>query len=397
MSSEPAAPGALDGVRIVEIPAGQPVAYACKLLAECGADVIRIEPPGGDELRKAGPFPKDRPDPDASGKHRFFNGGKRSVVLDVTTDEGAELAGKLIESADVLVTSWKTPSRLPLDDDAAMQKRFPGTIYVSISPFGRTGPYSDYYDADSHVIEALAGLSYVTGFPDREPLSIGVDVAEFFGGLLGWVSALIGLNAKLAGEPHHFFDVSTFEATALTDDHNVAIYEGMGVLRRRYYSRVLGAYPSDIMPSKDGYVSVVPGAPDFATSLALLIERPDLIDDPLLQIPKERVVRWRDFDAMIQPWLKEHSSKEIVQKANELRLAFAYVPTIEDLLADEHLKQRGFFVKLNGDIAVGPPVQLSETPLRVAKAPKLGADDKSLLGKGTAKKKASAPRTRKKK
>jgi crotonobetainyl-CoA:carnitine CoA-transferase CaiB-like acyl-CoA transferase len=151
------------------------------------------------------------------------------------------------------------------------------------------------------------------------------------------------------------------------------------------------------MPSKDGYVSVVPGAPDFATSLALLIERPDLIDDPLLQIPKERVVRWRDFDAMIQPWLKEHSSKEIVQKANELRLAFAYVPTIEDLLADEHLKQRGFFVKLNGDIAVGPPVQLSETPLRVAKAPKLGADDKSLLGKGTAKKKASAPRTRKKK
>jgi len=278
----------------------------------------------------------------------------------------------------------------------AMRKRFPDTMYVSISPFGRTGPYSEYYDADSHIIEALAGLSYVTGFPDREPLSIGVDVAEFFGGLLGWISAMAGLNAKLAGETHHFFDVSTFEATALTDDHNVAIYEGMGVLRRRYYSRVLGAYPSDIMPSKDGYVSVVPGAPDFATSLALLIERPDLIDDPLLQIPKERVVRWRDFDAMIQPWLKEHSSKEIVQKANELRLAFAYVPTIEDLLADEHLKQRGFFVKLNGDTAVGPPVQLSETPLRVAKAPKLGADDSALLGKKAAKK-TSAPRTRKKK
>ncbi|MCH8281366.1 MAG: CoA transferase, partial [Chloroflexi bacterium] len=365
--------------RIVELAAGLAVAYAGKLLAQAGAEVIRIESPLGDGIRLQGPFPNDEQDVDAGGFHSYLNGGKRSVALNVETQEGADLAAKLIGASDLLLTSWKLPSALPLDDAEAMQERFPDTIYVSISPFGRTGPYAEYHDADSHVLEALAGFSYVTGEPDREPVSIGVEVADYFGGVYGSISALAVLNAREAGETHHFVDISSYESTALTDDHNMAIYEGMGVLRRRFYSRVLGAYPTDIMQAKDGYVSVVPGAPDFATACALLIDRPELIDDPLLQIPKERVVRWRDFDALIKPWLLEHTVDEILIKAQELRLAFAPVPDVKDLLEDEHLRSRGFFPIVDGRQQIGPPSILSETPLRVLSPPALGADNIELL------------------
>ena len=371
--------GALGGVRIIEIAAGLPVAYAGKLLAQCGAEVIRIEPPGGDPIRAAGPFPGDEPDPDAGARHVFLNGGKRSVALDVGSERGAAVAAGLIAGADALVTSWKAPSALPLADFAAMRERFPDTLYVSISPFGRTGPYADY-EGDSHTLEALAGFTYVTGYPNREPVGLGVDTAEHLGGLYGWVTALTLLNARAAGERHHAADVSCYEAAALTDDHNLAVYAGMGLLRRRFYSRVLGAYPSDIMRCRDGFVSVVPGAPDFATSLALLIDRPDLIDDPLLQLPKERVVRWRDFDALISPWLMERDAEEIVTRAQELRLAFAFVPDVADLVADEHLAARGFFEEVEGGLAVGPPVRLSETPLRPAPPPALGEANAELAG-----------------
>lgn len=372
-------PHALEGVRIIEIAAGLPVAYAGKLLAQSGAEVIRIEPSGGDTIRLAGPFPNDELNIDAGASHAFFNGGKRSVVLDVSNADGAAIAADLIANADVLLTSWKTPSPLPLDDFEAMRERFPKTIYVSISPFGRTGPYANF-EGDSHVLEALAGFSYVTGYPDREPVGLGVDTAEYLGGLYGWITTLTLLNAREADEQHHYADIASYESAALTDDHNLAVYEGMGLLRRRFYSRVLGAYPSDIMRCKDGFVSVVPGAPDFATSLGLLIDRPEMIDDPLLQLPKERVVRWQDFDALISPWLMEHESEEIVTKAQELRLAFAFVPDVADLSEDEHLAERHFFEEIEGEKSVGAPVKLSETPLRTAPAPILGEGDSDLLG-----------------
>ena len=125
--AEASTPGALDGIRIIEIASGGAVAYAGLLFAQSGAEVIRIEPPGGDAIRRAGPFPGDQFGLDGGGLHRLLNGGKRSVALDITSEAGARFAGKLIASSQLVIGNWQTPaaSALPLADAEAMAERFP--------------------------------------------------------------------------------------------------------------------------------------------------------------------------------------------------------------------------------------------------------------------------------
>ena len=370
----------LPDVRVVEIASGVAVAYATQLLWQLGAEVIRIEAPEGDAVRHAGPFRDDRPDLDGGGLHRYLNGGKRSVALDLGTEEGAALAGRLIASSDLLVTSWRAGGALPLAEPDAMRERFPETTYLSISEFGRTGPRAEWR-ADSHIQEALSGIAYVSGAPDREPLSLGADVADYFAALIAWTAALVALGQASAGERPSFVDVSAHEVLAGSDDHSLSLYVGTGAVRRRFYSRVLVSYPSEIMACKDGHIAFVPGGVDFGGKVSALLGRPELASDPLFVDRRERVVRWRELEALLQPFLQERTAEELLRRSDELHMAFAAVPSVADLLADEHLRARGFWVEgPDGAPTIGPPYRLSATPLRTGgAAPHLGADDAAAL------------------
>jgi crotonobetainyl-CoA:carnitine CoA-transferase CaiB-like acyl-CoA transferase len=349
---------------VVEIASGTAVAYCAKLLAQLGAEVVRIEPPGGDDVRRAGPFPGDVVDLDRGGLHGFLNAGKSSVTLDLADGGGADLARRLIEGAELLVASWKTPGALPLADTAAIGRLFPGTTYVSISEFGMTGPYAGW-SADSHVIEAMSGIAYVSGAPDREPLTLGVDAADFFAGTTGWIASLVAIAQREVGEAPSAIDVSALEALAASDDHSTSLYVGTGAIRRRYYSRVLISYPSDIMPCRDGYIAFVPGGLDFAKKVAALIQRPELESHPLLATPRERVVRWREFDELVRPWLLSHTADELLGQSDALHMAFAAVATVDELLRDPHLHDRGYWTAgRDGGPVPGPPARFSETPMR---------------------------------
>ena len=215
-------------VRVVEIASGVAVAYCAQLLGQLGAEVIRIEPPEGDAVRLAGPFPEGAaPDLDAGGLHRYLNGGKRSVVLDLDSEDGAALAAGLIAGSDLLVGSWREGGALPFDDADAMRERFPDTTCVSISDFGMDGPRAGWR-ADSMILEALSGITYVSGAPDREPIALGVDVADYFAGLMGWIASLTALAQASVGERPGFIDVSAHEVIASSDDHSLSLYAGTG-------------------------------------------------------------------------------------------------------------------------------------------------------------------------
>ena len=379
--AEGSAPGALEGIRVVEIASGGAVAYAAQLFAQSGAEVIRIEPPGGDAVRRAGPFPEDRFALDGGGLHRLLNGGKRSVALDVTSGAGARFAGKLIASSQLVIGNWQTPAdpALPLADSEAMAERFPDTIYVSISPFGRTGPYADR-KADSLIIEGAAGMSYVSGKPDREPMASGVEVAEYYAAATGWIAGLAALADQGAGVKHHFVDVSMHEALSAADDHNLPVYIGTGAIRRRYYSRVLIIYPSDSLPVKDGYVAFVLAGLDVGAVIAEMIEEPEQATNPIVANGQDRLLNWQEFDRIVGPWMKSHTKAEVLRRSDEVGLAFADVATTRDLVEDPHLAERGYWQMLpDGGLVPGPSVRFSETPLRVAPPPALGEATAELL------------------
>ena len=376
------APPPLEGVRAIEIASGLAVAYCGRLLAQTGVEVIRIEPPGGDAIRRAGPFKDDRTDLDGGGRHRLLNAGKRSIELDLATPEGVEALEPLLRGSALLIGSWRTPSALPLAEPEQMRERFPETTYVSISEFGIDGPYASH-QADSHIIEALAGNSYVSGDPDREPLSSGVELADYFGAVVGWIGALAAVAEARAGERPGFVDVSIHETLTMTDDHNLSVYLGTGGVRRRFYSQILPGYPSDIFACKDGYIAFVtagPGGRDFAGNISKLIEQPELATHPLFADAAARVVNWREFDELVQPWFDAHTSREIFLRTGELDLGFGEVAMVPDLLDDPHLEDRGYWraeVDANGEatggVLPGPAGRFTESPLLIGpEAPALG-------------------------
>ncbi len=367
---------ALAGLQLTELASGGAGAYCGRLFALFGAEVVRIEPADGDGVRLAEPFPGDDGDPNRGAQHAFLNAGKRSVALDASGGRDTRWAERRIQESDVLLSDWRAPSWLPLAEPERIAERFPGTLYVAVSPFGMTGPYA-HYRADGHVIEALAGMSYISGDPDREPLSLGVDLADYTAGVSAFTAALAALADRREGAAHGHIDVSAFESLAIDDDYSLAMYIAAGAVRRRHYSRVILSYPSDIMECADGYVTFVPRfTADPATALAALIERPELAADPLFADQRERVARWREFEALLGPWLKARSVGEVLRRSRALGIEILPAPSIADLLADEHLRGRNFFgASADGQLAVGPPVRMSATPLRVASASAPGADD----------------------
>ena len=384
-------PAAIEGVRVVEIAAGRAVAYSTQLLAQFGAEVIRIEPPGGDAIRLAGPFTGDERDPDGGGLHAAINRGKQSVVLDLERDEAAALAARLIEGADLLISDWREGERmsseLPLGDPDRWGERFPETTFVSISDFGMTGPYASWH-ADSHIIEGLAGFSYVSGDPDREPLSAGIEISDYFAATHATIAALAAVAAARRGQRTHVVDISAHEALTMTDDHNLVVWLGSGVVRKRYYSRILPGYPNDIMACKDGYIAFVPvgtGHHDFAGVISTLLERPDMKDSPIFTETQTRNLRWREFDAVALPWLARHTREEIFQRAGELGLGFGTVPDVEDLLADHHLEERDYWDDgPDGARLTGAGAIMSATPQRFGPAPALDADGEALRASAAA-------------
>jgi len=375
----------LAGIRVIELAQGVAGPYCGKLLADAGAEVIKVEPPeAGDCSRNLGPFPDDIPDREKSGLYLHLNTNKKSVSLDVGTASGHTILNRLLAKADILIESFPPGHMAGLGlgyDD--LKEELPDLIYCSITPFGQTGPYRDY-QANSIALMALCGLMYVSGDPDREPLATGGYPADYFAALNAWVAVLAALAFREREGGGQYIDVSMLESLGCADEYNTGMYSFMGAIRRRYYSRHLFSYPMDIYACRDGQVVVIPGPPGFPTSMALLVEQPELETHMLFTNFWMRAIQWREFDALIQPWLDAHDAADILTRAQELRLPFGPVLGPKTLLANAHLAERGFFQEIEHPAAgklvhCGLPFLMSETPLETGPAPTLGQHNEEVL------------------
>ncbi len=386
------AAGALEGIRVIELGDRVSAPYCAKLFADYGADVVKVEPPGGDVARSWGPFPKDAPDPEASGLFHFLNTNKRSVVLDLESEADRERFRALIDDADVLIENqrpeWLRERGL---DWASLSARNPGLVMISVTPFGQTGPYAAWNGSDLNAYHLTGASSRYCGRPGEMPLEHGTFAADFFGAIAG---AAWGLAATLgrenAGGGQHV-DASCAEAIAatFTGGQNIGGYAQDGRYDKRTGVGMPLAAPASIVPCKDGHVWMLALEPGQWNGLREVMGDPEWAQ---LEMFQDMFSRGENADliyAMVTEWAAEHEKMDIMDRCQAAGCPITAVFTMKEAAEHPHLNERGYLIELEDDElgrfrTLGAPFKLSETPGGPERpAPRLGAHQSEVLGAGS--------------
>ncbi|MFC2041708.1 CaiB/BaiF CoA transferase family protein [Chloroflexota bacterium] len=367
----------LSGITVIDLTHYIAGPYCTKLLAGLGAEVIKIEKPGeGDGARRLGPFPGDRPDPEQSGLFLYLNTGKKSITLNLKTKSGVHIFKQLIADADVVVESFE-PRVMPSLGLGykVLEAINPRLVMTSISNFGQNGPYKGY-KAEEITEQALSGLMYITGEPDREPLKSGGSLAQYIAGETAFAGTMTALLYAQATDTGQQVDVSIMEANAEMVETRLQEYFFQGTIDYRRGNFHPTTHPHKIYPCKDGWVFVTGNPLHNWPEMAKLMEEPRLADAKFAT--KHNRMEYRDeVDALMEPWLMSHTKEEIYYSGQAHGLAFGYVATPEDLAKSKQLRAREYFVEIEHPVAgklryPGGPYRMSETPFQFSPAPLLG-------------------------
>ncbi len=382
MSSSPGA-GPLGGLRVLDL--GNMIAgpFSARLLADFGADVIKVERPGrGDPVR------------DWRGEYRghsllwkLLARNKRAITLDLHTEEGQALARRLYGLVDIVIENFRPGilERWGLGY-AQVQEAFPRLIMVRISGYGQTGPYRERAGFGG-VAEAVAGVRFLTGYPDRPPTRVGFALADTVAGLYGAFAAMAAVEERHRSGRGQEIDVALTEATFSLLDDLLPAYQKLGVVGQRHGTGLPGVAPSGIYPTRDGqYIVIGANNDNVFRRLAALMKREDWLQDPELAHDQGRGRRQAELDAAVGAWTARFSLCEI----NEM-LAQASVPAgpaydIVGICTDPQFRARGMITEVD-DRDIGPVAlpgvvpRLGRTPGRIAWAgPRIGEHNAEVYG-----------------
>ena len=372
----------LEGVKVVECCNFVAGPYCTKLLADLGAEVIKIEPPGaGDEARRRGPFLHDTPHPDLSGLFLYLNTNKIGVTLNLNSSTGKAIFKQLIASADILVED-RPPGEmkeLGLGYDT-LRENNPRLIMTSITPFGQTGPYRDYKAYHFNTFNG-GGQGYLTRSWDNEqypgPLNAGGYLGEYDAGLSAAVITLGALYWQGASGLGQWVDVSKQESLVALERVVLAQYPNEGAGVPSFYDQ-RGRGPVGIKQCKDGYIVLVMPEEHQWASLVELMGNPEWAKDEKYKDQFSRMEHDDEIDPYISEWMMAHTKEEIFRRGQALSVPVGPVNTAEDVVNSEQLKERGFFQEIDHPVAgrikyPGVPFILSRSPGRMERpAPLLG-------------------------
>ena len=376
-------PRPLEGIRVLEL--GQLIAgpFAGRMLAEFGASVIKVEPPGvGDPLRK----------------WRLLHDGtsvwwasqsrnKESVTLDLRTPEGQDVIRRLVAQTDVLIENFRPGTLegwgLGWDELSAIN---PGLIMLRVSGYGQTGPYRDR-PGFGVIGEAMGGLRYITGEPGRPPVRVGVSIGDSLSALHGVIGVLLALHhRKVNGGRGQYIDVALYESVFNMMESLLPEYSVFGAVRQPAGSSLPGIAPSNAYRCSDGKYALIAGNGDsIFRRLMELIGRPDLGNDPALAQNDGRVAHVERIDAAIGEWTARHTLDAVLAGLNEARIPAGRIYDVADIAADPHYHAREMIVEdaLPDGTAVQVPgivPKLCGTPGKIEhSAPTLGEHTDTVL------------------
>ena len=374
--------GALAGLKVVEL--GQLIAgpFAAKTLADFGADVIKIEPPGaGDPLRQWRLI-KDG----TSVWWQVQSRNKRSLALDLRQSEAQAIVRKLVKEADVLIENFR-PGAMEswgLSPDALLELN-PGLIMLRISGYGQTGPYKDK-PGFGVVAEAMGGLRHLSAEPGRLPVRVGVSIGDTLASLHGVIGILMALHEKQRSGLGQVIDVALYEAVFNCMESLLPEYSAFGAVRGPAGSALPGIAPSNAYLCKDGKCALIAGNGDsIFKRLMAAIGRDDLAADPTLTDNAGRVKRVEEIDAAIGAWTSKLNVADVLDVLDQAAVPAGRIYTVEDIAADPHYLARGMLADVSmsdGSVLKVPGMvpKLSRTPGQHRRnAPSLGQDTDAVL------------------
>ena len=361
-SMSPAAGGPLDGFRVLEL--GQLIAapFAARILAEYGARVVKVEAPGiGDPLRKW-----RRLHDGTSLWWRVQARNKLSVTADLKTPEGQEIARRLATEADILIENFRpgTLEKWGLGFEA-LSALNPKLVMVRLSGYGQTGPYREQ-PGFGVIGEAMGGMRYTTGSPDRPPARTGVSIGDSLAALYAVIGALMGvIHVVKNGGPGQVVDVALHESVFNVMEGLVPEYGVFGEVRERSGGALPGIVPTDAYPCRDGYVLIAGNGDSIFRRLMGEIDRRDLAEDPRFARNDGRAAHVELIDGAITAWTGERTIAEVLDAMQRAAVPAGRIYTAADILADPHYRARDMIIDTH---------LLDGTPMPVPGiAPKLSA------------------------
>jgi CoA:oxalate CoA-transferase len=383
-------PGPLISLRIVEYSTSIAAAASGKMLADLGAEVIKVEPPRtGDPSRYHGPFPDDIPDPERSGLFLYLNANKRGITLDPVLPTGRELLQRLLAGADVFLHNWSPAEAETLGlEYERLRQRHAHLIITAVTPYGSTGPYANYRGADITAC-AAGGVSVGTGFPGHPPLTLPLALGAHFASVATSAAILLATFGRDMTGWGQFVDVSETDVLAiLLAGYGIPTYIYRGVTGMRAGRHMsLGLYPNAVFECQDGFVCI--DCPQLAqwNRLSEVMGNPSWLNEPRYRDRRQITEQYpQEVDALIALWLRARDKATIFGETQAQRIPAGPVNTMKDVVEDAHLHSRQYFVTVErsdtGPLTYpGAPYRLSQTPWAMRRpAPRLGEHNEEIYG-----------------
>jgi crotonobetainyl-CoA:carnitine CoA-transferase CaiB-like acyl-CoA transferase len=363
----------LAGVRVVDLTRVLTGPYCTMMLADMGAEVIKIEQPGkGDDTRYWGP-------PFTAGEANYYlsiNRNKRSIAIDLKSEAGKAIVWKMIETADVLVENFSpgTIERLGFSYDAVRARR-PEIVYCSISGFGQTGPGRNWTAYDL-ILQAMGGIMSLTGQPDGPPTRVGIPIADMTAGMFAAYAIVAALYRKANGGGGEYIDTSLLGSMVSMLIYYTVNYHMQGIVGKRVGNRHQTICPYDVYPTADGYICLAIGNDSLWRRLCTVLGWDELAVDPNYATNADRIARYDDVTARVTEYFRTETSADLLARFGAAGIPAGPIPTIDEVFANPQVQHERLARTVQhptiGTLTVpGMPYHLQQADLDVTLPPPL--------------------------